>query len=271
MQVGLIAGSGELPLILCRDAKERGCRVVAIALEDLAAPGIEGLADVTRWLGVGRLGDIIATLKSYRVTEALMVGKVPKSLLYKKKVTPDIRAMKLLFSLKERSDDALLRALAGELEKEGIRLLDTASFSPHLLTPEGVLSMRKPTKDEWKDIEYGWKIAKEIGRLDIGQAVVVKERAVTAVEAIEGTDEAILRGGSYAKGGGVVVKVSKPQQNMKLDVPVVGMNTLSSMVKVKATVLALEAGRSIMVGRDQMLSMAEAEGIAIVGVNEGSW
>jgi hypothetical protein len=271
MQVGLIAGSGELPIILCKDAKERGYRVVTVALDGLASSDIEGLSDVTRWVGIGKLGDLIATLNAYHVTDAVMAGKVPKALLYKTKITPDMRTMKLLFSLKDRSDDALLRALAAELEKEGIHLLDTATFSPHLLAPRGVMSMREPTKSEWKDIEYGWRIAREVGRLDIGQTIVVKDRAVTAVEAIEGTDETILRGGAWAKGGSVVVKVSKPQQNMKLDVPVVGLTTMSSMVTVKAAVLAVEAGRTIMLQKDSLLNTANAEGIAVVGVSEDSW
>jgi hypothetical protein len=271
MQVGLIAGSGELPVILCRDAKERGYRIIAIALDGLAPPEIEDVADVTRWVGIGKLGDLIDTLNAYHVTDAVMAGKVPKSLLYKTKITPDMRAMKLLFSLKTQSDDALLRALAAELEREGIHLLDTATFSPHLLAPQGVMSARKPTKSEWKDIEYGWSIAREVGRLDIGQTVVIKDRAVMAVEAVEGTDETIRRGGAWAREGSVVVKVSKPQQSMKLDVPVVGLTTISSMAAVKALVLAVEAGRTLMLERDSLLNAADAEGIAVVGVNGNSW
>lgn len=267
MQVGLIAGTGELPSIIARDAQERGYKVITLALENLASPELQGLSDEIRWINVGKLGDLISALKDHNIKEAIMAGKVPKALLYKQKVTPDLRAVKLLFTLKDKSDDSILRALTAELEKEGIHIVDTATFSPHLLTPEGVLTVNRPTKEEWKDIEFGWKIAKEVGRLDIGQTVVVRDKAVMAVEAIEGTDEAILRGGKYARGGAVVVKVSKPHQDMKLDVPVIGLTTIHSMTTVKARVLALEAQKSIIIDRDRLIAEAESSGISVVGLS----
>ncbi|MEW6115861.1 MAG: UDP-2,3-diacylglucosamine diphosphatase LpxI [Nitrospirota bacterium] len=263
--IGIIAGTGELPIIIAKDAKKRGYRVITIALENLATPDIEECSDEFQWINVGKLGELIDTLKRFQVKEAIMAGKVPKSLLYKSKITPDLRAMKLLFTLKDKSDDAILNALTNELAKEGIAVVDTASLSPNLLTPEGVLTDDAPSKEEWKDIEFGWKIAKEVGRLDIGQTVVVKGQAVMAVEAIEGTDEAILRGGKWAGDGAVVVKVSKPQQDMRLDVPVIGLTTLDSMIKVAARVLAVEAHRSIIVNREQLVKEAEEAGISIVG------
>ncbi len=266
MQIGIIAGAGELPEIIAKDAKERGYKVTTVAFENLASEELNRLSDEIKWLNVGKFGDLINTLKACNVKEAIMAGKVPKSLLYKSKVTPDMRAIKLLFSLKNKSDDAILNAIAGELEREGIHIVDTATFSPHLLTPEGVLTKTKVTNDEWKDVEFGWKIAKEIGRLDIGQTVVVKGQAVMAVEAIEGTDEAILRGGKWAGEGAVVIKVSKPHQDMRLDVPVIGLNTLKTMIKVKARVLAIEAQKSIIINRGKMIKEAESAGISIAGV-----
>ncbi|HMK60438.1 MAG TPA: UDP-2,3-diacylglucosamine diphosphatase LpxI [Dissulfurispiraceae bacterium] len=268
MQIGIIAGTGELPLIIANDAKERGYRVVTVALENLAPKEMEGLSDEIRWVNPGKLGDIISTLKKHRIKEAIMAGKVPKSLLYKSKITPDLRAVKLLFSIKDRTDDAILNALTKELESEGIQIIETVKFSPHLLTPDGYLTARRPDEEQWKDIEFGWKIAKEIGKLDIGQTVVVKGQAVMAVEAIEGTDEAIIRGGHWAAEGAVVVKVSKPQQDMRLDVPAVGMDTMRSMEKARARVLALEAGRSMIMGRDVVLREAERAGIAVIGISE---
>jgi UDP-2,3-diacylglucosamine hydrolase len=267
MQIGIIAGTGELPVIIAKDARDRGYRVVTVALENLASQEMNGVSDEIRWVNPGKFGELIDTLKKYSIKEAIMAGKVPKSLLYKSKIVPDLRAVKLLFSIKDKSDDAILNAITRELAGEGIEIIDTAKFSPHLLTPDGCLTRQKPDEEQWKDIEFGWKIAKEIGKLDIGQTVVIKGKAVMAIEAIEGTDEAILRGGQWAGDGAVVVKVSKPHQDMRLDVPAIGLDTIKSMEKVKARVLALEAGKSMIVGRGIVLEEAEQAGIAIIGVS----
>jgi hypothetical protein len=269
MQIGIIAGSGELPLVIAEDAKARGYRVVTAALEHLASPELQTVSDSFRWLNVGKLGALIDYLQAEQVTEAIMAGKVPKSILFKAKVVPDMRAVKLLFTLKDRTDDGILNALTGELLREGIRIVDTASFSPDLLMPEGVITRSRPSQEEWKDVAFGWAIAKGIGSMDIGQTVVVKDKAVMAVEAIEGTDEAILRGGAYANGGAVVVKVSKPHQDMRLDVPAIGITTLETMIRAGARVLALEAGRSIIIQRQRMIQRADEAGLTIVGVAPG--
>ncbi len=269
MQIGLIAGAGELPVIIASDAKERGYRVITVALENLASEHLKSVSDEFRWVNPGKFGELIDTLKKHRIKEAIMAGKVPKSLLYKSKITPDLRALKLLFSIKDKSDDAILNAITRELAGEGIEVLDTAKFSAHLLTPEGCFTKKKPDDEELKDIEFGWKIAKEIGKLDIGQTVVIKGQAVMAVEAIEGTDEAIHRGGKLAGEGAVVVKVSKPQQDMRLDVPTVGIDTLKSMEKVRARVLAIESHRSMIVGMEKAIKEADDAGITIVGVSDG--
>jgi DUF1009 family protein len=207
-KLGLIAGSGTLPLAIAAEARSRGYTVIAVGLDPLAERALTEVADEVKWVNVGKLGTIIDTLTKSGIKEAVMAGKVPKSLLYKSKITPDLRAVKVLFSLKDRSDDSILLAITKELEKEGITLLNTTDFSSGLLTPEGVLTRLSPSKEEWRDIAFGWQIAKQIGRLDVGQTVVVKDKAVMAVEAIEGTDEAIKRGGKLAGEGAVVVKVS---------------------------------------------------------------
>ncbi|MBF0506634.1 MAG: UDP-2,3-diacylglucosamine diphosphatase LpxI [Nitrospirae bacterium] len=266
MQIGIIAGTGELPEVIARDAKERGYKVITIALENLASSALNDVSDEIRWINVGKLGTLIDALKDSGVRETIMAGKVPKSLLYKSKIVPDLRAIKFLFSLKDKSDDSILNALADELAKEGIAIINTAAFSPHLLTPAGVLTKKAPSSEEWAEIEFGLKIARAVGELDIGQTVVVKGKAVMAVEAIEGTDEAILRGGQWAGEGAVVVKVSKPQQDMRLDVPVIGPTTLRSMIGVRARVLAIESERSIIIHRSKLIKEAEASGISIVGL-----
>jgi DUF1009 family protein len=194
-----------------------------------------------------------------------MAGKVSKTLLYKSRIRPDLRAVKLLFSLKDKKDDSILLAITKELEEEGIHLLDITRFSRGIITPDGILTNNKPTDDEWKDVQFGWKIAKEIGRLDIGQTVVVKNQAVMAVEAIEGTDEAIKRGGKLAGSGAVIVKVSKPNQDMRFDVPVVGLTTLKAMIDVGAKVLAVESEKSIILNREKIIEDSKKAGISIVG------
>ena len=163
------------------EAREQGYRVVAVALEPLADESLSSCVDDMEWVNVGKLGEIIDTLKEFGVKEAVMAGKVSKTLLYKSKILPDLRAVKFLFSLKDRKDDSILLALAKELEEEGITLLDITLFSKNLLMPDGVLTKSRPNDQEWKDIEFGWKIAREIGKLDIGQTVVVKNQAVLAV------------------------------------------------------------------------------------------
>jgi hypothetical protein len=263
--LGLIAGQGELPRAVAMDARAKGYKVVAVALDSLADDSLESCVDVMGRFNVGKVGKIIEFLKKNNVKETVMAGKVPKSLLYKGDIKLDLKAIKLLFSLKDRRDDSILLAASKELEKHGIRLLDMTDFCSGLLTPEGVLTSTKPSRSEWKDIKFGFKMAKEIGRLDIGQTVVVKEQAVMAVEAIEGTDEAIRRGGRLANGGATVVKVSKPEQDMRFDVPVVGMKTLQTMIEAKIRVLAVEAGKSIFLQRDEFIKEAEEAGITVVG------
>ncbi len=264
-RIGIIAGTGELPAAIAAEARAKGYEVFAVGLHPLADRALASQVDEIEFVNVGKLGSLIDTLKKAGVKEAVMAGKVPKSLLYKSKITPDLRAVKLLLSLKDRSDDTILLAITRELEKEGITLRDTTDFSTGLLAPEGVLTRRAPSKSEWEDISFGWKVAKEIGRLDIGQTVVVKNHAVMAIEAIEGTDEAVRRGGKLAGQGAVVIKVSKPRQDMRFDVPVVGADTLSAMREVKARVLAIEAKKSILLNRGKMIAEADRAKISIVG------
>lgn len=268
--LGIIAGKGDLPKAIASEAKNKGYRVIGIALHPAADDTLSPFVDDFYKVHIGRLGGIIKLLKKCSVKEVIMAGKVSKSLLYrdKKSLVPDLRAIKLLFSLKDFSDSTLLIAISSELEKEGIKVIKTAQFTENILTTKGVITKKQPQKMQWEDIEFGWKIAKEIGRLDIGQTIVVKNKAVMAVEAIEGTDEAIIRGGTLAESDAVIIKVSKPQQDMRLDVPVVGVDTISAMKKVKAKVLALEAGKSIIIDKERFIREADRAGITVVGVSD---
>ncbi|MGB9715484.1 MAG: LpxI family protein [Thermodesulfovibrionales bacterium] len=268
-KIGLIAGTGDLPKIIALEARKQGYIVSAIALEPLADKTLSSFVDEIEWVNVGKFGKIIKTLKKLSIKEVVMAGKVSKSLLYyKSKIIPDLRAIKFISSLKDRSDDSILSAVADEMGKEGIKLLNILSFSLDLLTPEGVLTRKSPTKYEWLDITFGWRIAKEIGKLDIGQTVVVKDQAVMAVEAIEGTDETIRRGGKLAGKGAVIVKVSKPDQDMRFDIPVVGLDTLKTMIEVEASVLAAEVGKSIILNKERVIEESDKAGIILVGYKE---
>jgi hypothetical protein len=264
-KLGLIAGMGELPIAIASEAKAQGYKVFAVALEPLADKSLSSYVDEISRINVGKFGKLIDILKKNSIHEAVMAGKVSKSLLYKSKITPDLRAAKLLFSLRDRSDDTILMAITKELKKEGINLLDITTFTSGILATEGVITRDSPTEGEWKDIIFGWKIAKEIGRLDIGQTVVVKNQAVMAVEAIEGTDEAVRRGGKLAGKGAVVVKVSKPDQDMRFDVPAVGLNTIRAMAEVSAGVLCVEANKTILLNKGEIIEESKGAGISVVG------
>jgi DUF1009 family protein len=268
--LGLITGEGEMPRTIALEAKRQGYEVVAVAIKGLTDESIEKYADTVKWFKVGKASSVIKFLGDSGVDEAVFAGKFPKSLIVKGVLSPDLRLLRFLFNLKNKGDDSILNAVEEELRKDGIRLLDIRDFSKELLTPEGTLTRRRPKKDEWKDIEYGFGIAKGVGGLDIGQTVVVKGQAVIAVEAIEGTDEAILRGGRLAGGGAVVVKVSRPGQDMRLDVPVVGLRTLDCLIKAGIRVLAVEAQSSIFLDKEEFIKKAGAEGISVVGVSETS-
>lgn len=270
MKLGLITGMGDLPKAVASEARKMGYRVVAIALQPPADESIRPFVDDFHKISIGRFGGLISLLKKLSVSEAVMAGKVPKSLMYTHltKLVPDLKAVKLLFSLKDRADDTIMKAVVKEMEKNGIKIHRTITFTKSLLAPEGVLTRKKPSKDDLLDIEFGWDIAKKMGQLDIGQTVVVKHQAVMAIEAIEGTDEAVKRGGSLAKKDAVVIKVSKPGQDMRFDVPAVGMETLRSMKEARAGVLAVESDKCIIVDREKFIREANSAGIVVVGVKK---
>lgn len=263
--IGLIAGSGSLPLILSEKIKRDGLEIVAIAFKGLSHEGISRYTDIVHWINPGELGMLIEIFKGKGVRRVIMAGKVPKTLMFTN-VKPDLRAMTLFMKLKDKKDDSILQALAEELESEGIFLEELPRYLSHLFSPKGVLSSRSPSEEEIKDIQFGLFLAREIGRLDIGQTVVVKNQAVLAIEAIEGTDEAIRRGGELGKGDVVVVKVSKPQQDMRFDVPVVGLKTMETLKEAKAKVLALEAGKTVLLDKEEMIRKADEIGLSIIGV-----
>ncbi|GAB4387304.1 MAG: UDP-2,3-diacylglucosamine diphosphatase LpxI [Thermodesulfovibrionales bacterium] len=265
--IGLITGMGELPLAVAREARRQGYGLAAANLEGLADGNLGELARASAWFNIGKVGGIMKFFKSEGATEALMAGKVPRSVLYRGGIRPDLKGARILFRLRDRSDDAVIRVISEEFEKEGIRFLDIRDFCRELLTPEGKLTRKAPGRALKGDMEFGFRMARECGRLGIGQTVVVKERAVIAVEAAEGTDEAIRRGGELSGGGATVAKASRPGQDMRFDVPVVGLDTMAAMEEARAAALVLEAGASILLDRDEFIRRAEAAGIAVVGAS----
>jgi len=265
VRLGLIAGNGRFPLLFAENARRLGYRVSAVALTGETDPSLEGAVDRLHWIALGQLGRLIKAFKKDGVRQAVMVGGVKKTHLFSG-IRPDLRSLALLRRVTVPKDDMLLRAIAAELESEGIAIRESTFGLTGLLVEEGKLTRRAPTRKEWRDIEFGWEMAKTVGALDIGQCVVVNERVVVAVEAVEGTDQAIRRGGKLARGGAVVVKRFKPQQDRRFDLPAVGPITIEVMAESGAAVLAIEAGRALLLDRAVAIAAADEAGIAIVGI-----
>jgi hypothetical protein len=272
--IGLLAGWGRLPLVFAEKARSVGRHVVCVGIKYEALPELVPLVDRFYWAGILRLGRIIRCFKREGVRRAVVAGKIHKgNYLFRpwRLVTlcPDWRALCLYFKnrrlRRDNRDDTLTRAILAEFEKDGIFFESALNLCPELLVPAGVLTRRRPTAAEEADIAFGWEMAKRMGDLDIGQSVMVKDRTVLAVEAIEGTDRAIARAGELCrKGGFVVVKVAKPQQDMRFDVPTVGPTTIEGMRQAGGRVLAVEADRTIFLDREQTVALADRYGISIV-------
>jgi DUF1009 family protein len=264
-RIGLIAGNGRFPIIFAANARRLGYSVSAVAHIGETAPELEAHVETIHWVKIGQFNKLINALKSDGVQQAVMLGGIKKTHVFTT-VRPDLRALAVASRLRAFKDDAILREIAAELESEGIQIRESTFGLDGILVEEGAMTKRSPSKKEWDDIDFGWDMVHEIGRLDIGQCVVVKDRVVVAVEAVEGTDEAIRRGGALARKGAVVIKRSKPQQDLRFDLPAVGPLTIDAMASVEATVLAVEAGRTVLLDREDMLKRAEHARIAIVGV-----
>jgi DUF1009 family protein len=268
--LGLIAGMGTFPLDIARSARQRGRKVVAVAFHHHTDLRIEEAASAVTWLHPGEVGAAVEALRSAGVRDAVMAGKVPKAALCESPngLRLDAEAARIIGRLSARGDDSLLAALADHLESRGIRLLDQAELVPELLAGEGPLGRTRPTAAQEADVAFGWPIAKVIAGLDIGQTVIVKDRTVLAVEAIEGTDAAIRRAGGIASGA-CVVKVAGPRQDPRFDLPTIGPETARILIAAGVSALAFEAGRTVVLDRDALVEAADAHGIALVGVVAG--
>jgi DUF1009 family protein len=265
-KLGLIAGNGKFPIIFAEQAKREGFEVVAVAHRGETLEQIETVVGEVTWIYVGQLGKMIQTFRSAGVTEAVMAGGIRKVKLFGN-FRPDWRGAKFLARVRSRDDDALLRGVAEELEEEGIKILESTLCLSQIIPSEGVLTRSTPDAAQWEDIRFGFRMAKEVGRLGIGQTVIVKNGMVVAVEALEGTDAAIQRGGTLAQSSCVVVKVSKPDQDLRFDVPAVGVETIKNIHTVRGAVLAVEARKTILLEMDALLKQADAAGISVVAVS----
>lgn len=266
-KIGIIAGGGQFPLLFIEAAKKAGRSVYVIAHRSETDDQVVAAADESCWVKLGQLGKIIKFFKDNSVVETVFLGTITKTQIFRD-ILPDLKGLSLWNKIDIKQDDAILRAVAKALENEGIQVLESTLYLKHLLFPNGVLTRKKPNKGQKKDIEFGWQNARAIGELDIGQCVVVRDCSVMAVEAIEGTDATIIRGGRLAKEKAVVVKLRKPNQDFRFDLPATGLGTVESIREVKGSVLAVEAGQSLLFDREKVIRAADEAGIIVVGVTE---
>jgi UDP-2,3-diacylglucosamine hydrolase len=260
---GLIAGNGRFPFLVLEGARSQGIEMAVIALKEEASPELEQVAKRLHWVSLGELSKAIELMQREGVKRAVMAGQVKHNKIFSA-IRPDWKLAKLLFSLPRKNTDSLIGAVAKVFEEEGIQLVDSTLFLKPLLPEAGVLTRRAPNEHEAADMEYGLVVARRLAGMDIGQTVVIADRACVAVEAMEGTDETIARAARFANGKPlVVVKVSKPQQDMRFDVPVVGLPTVKGMGEAGATALAIDASRTLLFDRIRLIETADAAGIAM--------
>ena len=265
MKFGLIAGNGKFPFMVVEGARQSGVELVVAAIREETDPEMERRVERVKWVGIGQLGRMIRFFKEEGVEKAIMAGQVKHVQIFSRAV-PDARMLKVLLRLPRRNTDSLIGAIASELQSEGIELVDSTCFLQDSLPARGTITRREPQISEREDIEYGLEIAREIARLDLGQTIVVRGKACVAIEAMEGTDETIRRAGKLAKGRLTVVKVAKPNQDMRFDVPVVGVPTIEAMIEAGATCLCITAGKTLMFDREEMIRAADKNKISIVAV-----
>jgi DUF1009 family protein len=271
--IGLLAGSGRFPILFAEAARRQGLPVACVGIRYEAPDELRGLCDSFEVVGVSRLGGMIRAFRRRGVREIVMAGKVTKSVIHTPlrvlRLMPDWRTIRWWYgSLADKKDDSILLGVIREFERDGMTFTSALDYCPELLVTQGTLTRRRPTAAEQKDIRFGWMLAKEMGRLDVGQSVAVKECAALAVEAIEGTDRCIERAGQYCRNGGwTLVKVAKPQQDMRFDVPTIGMTTVENLRRAGARVLAIEAGKTILLDQEQVVALADRIGLTIVALD----
>lgn len=265
-KIGLIAGSRKFPLLLAKEAREQGFEVIAIAIEGDTSRRINEYADKVEWIRIEDFKRIASIFKKHNVVKVAMAGQINPLRLFDKKLRANKEVASLLETVKDKSADSIFGAIAQMLSDEGLELLDSTLFLRDLLPKKGVLTGREPDFKQWQDIYFGAELAREVAFLDIGQAIAVKDKAVVAVEALEGTDALIRRAGLITRGGAVVVKVSKPKQDMRFDIPVIGLNTVKNLIFSHASCLAIEAEKTLFIDMEASLKLADSRNIIIVAI-----
>lgn len=279
-RIGMLAGWGRYPLLVAEALRRQGSEVFCLGVVGHADPRLAEVCRDFQFSGLGKFGAAIRYFKRHGVTDVIMAGKIHKTVLFQPwmivRNMPDLRTIRMFLphfvtGRKDNKDDTLLGAIVAEFAREGMRFGRPTDYAPELLVSEGQLTRRGPTTWQWNDIRFGWKLAKEMGRLDVGQSVAVKDQAVLAIEAVEGTDECIRRAGGLCRSGGfTVVKVAKPQQDMRYDVPTIGTRTIENIAASGGRVLAIEAGRTILLDGGEVIDLADRHGLAIVALDEAS-
>jgi len=265
-RIGLIAGNGKFPIIFAKEARKKDIEVIGIAIKEEASKDLEKYVAKIHWLGVGELEKLSQVLLQEKLSSVVMAGQVKHKTLFDKNIKIDSNMQKLLDSVKDKKTDSLIGAVARKLEQGGVKLLDSTTFLQGYLPEKGILTKKTLDKRISDDIEFGRGIAKSIAGLDIGQTVAVKDKAVLAIESIEGTDEAIKRGAKYGKDGIVVVKVSKPDQDMRFDVPIIGPDTIKLLKELKAACIAIEAKKTLIIDKEETIKLADESNITIVAL-----
>jgi len=273
--IGLLAGSGRFPILFAEAARRQGLKVACVGIRHEAPDVLADLCDSFERVGVSRLGGMIRSFRRRGARRIVMAGKITKGVMYTPgrfvQLWPDLRMIRFWYrNLRDKRDDSILLGVIAEFERDGMGFASALDYCPELLVTRGVLTRRRPTAAELKDVDFGWMLAKEMGRLDVGQSVAVKEVAAVAVEAIEGTDRCIERAGHLCRAGGwTLVKVAKPQQDMRFDVPTIGLTTIENLHRAGARVLAIEAGRTIVIDQPEVVALADRYGLSIVALQDG--
>ncbi len=262
----MLAGAGELPVIFADEARKKGAKVIAFAARDIASRELERHVDKLYWLGMEETGKLPLLFLSNRIRHLVMIGKIEKSVLFREDFSGVKEIGALLKDTEDRADDSLLRKASKLAERFGVRFVDPMDFLSDISPKKGTYTKRSPTPQEWEDIEFGRDMARSLGRLGIGQTVIVRNKAILAVEAIEGTDKAIKRAGEFSKGGAVVVKMIKPGQDTRFDIPTVGPETVNTLIGSKAKVLAIEAGKTFFIDLEKSAAKADEHDISIVAI-----
>ena len=265
-KIGLIAGNRKFPLIVSKAAKKGNFYIVAIAIKGDTSPKLNKFVDKIYWLGLDEFSRLFEIFKKEGVSKVIMAGQISPRRLFSREIDKDEKLKNLFTGMKDKKTDTIFGAIADKLKESGIELLDSTIFIKDFLPKKGTLTKSEPDFSGWEDVYFGLELAKEIAYLDIGQTVAVKDKAIVAVEALEGTDNLIKRAGKISRGGFTVVKVSKPRQDMRFDIPVAGLNTVKNLVKAGAGCLAIEADKTLFIDKEKSVELADKKGISIVAV-----